>query len=174
MEYDNYCATCFKNLFPKDPRVKAYGFKEQQTKTFIDANFPGFRHNSCIEADNTCDCTVRRSLGSTGHRTAAGPSATPSRLICVETDELAHTGYSVQDERDRYHDVIMGWGRKLIFIRFNPDGKGAFMEDKLARLAEEIHKQIRRVEAEENTDPQERYYLFYPATKKTSLLTAAQ
>ena len=146
--------------------MKQHGFKELRTKTFINANFPDFRHNSCIEADDTCDCTVRRRID---HRRAIGDT-----LICVETDELAHRGYSVQDERDRYHDVIMGWGGKLIFIRFNPDGKGVSMEDKHTRLAEEIHEQVRRAEAGENKDPLERYYLFYPATEKTSLLTAAQ
>jgi hypothetical protein len=146
--------------------VKPYGFKELQTKSFIDMNFPGFVHNSCIEAGNPCDCTVRRRID---HRMEIG-----NTLICVETDERAHTGYSVQDERDRYHDLIMGWGRKLVFIRFNPDGKGVSMEEKLACLAEEIHKQVRRVEAGENKELLERIYLFYPNTKKTALLTAAQ
>jgi hypothetical protein len=87
-------------------------------------------------------------------------------MICVETDERAHQGYSVQDETYRYHDVIMDWGGKLVFIRFNPDGKGFSMDEKHARLAEEINEQVRRVEAEENTELCERVYLFYPATSR--------
>ena len=146
--------------------MKAYGFKEQQTKTFIDANFPGFVHNSCLTTAHPCDCTMRRRID---HRRLIDDT-----LIGVETDERAHTGYSVQDERDRYHDLVMGWGGKLIFIRFNPDGTGFSMDEKLARLAEEIREQVRRVEAGENEELLERYYLFYPDTKKTSLLTAAQ
>lgn len=55
-------------------------------------------------------------------------------------------------------------------IRYNPDAKGFSMDEKHARLIEEIHEQIRRVEAEENTELCERVYLFYPATSR--LITA--
>jgi hypothetical protein len=92
-------------------------------------------------------------------------------MICVETDEKAHAGYSVQNEKDRYNDVFAAHGGKLVFIRFNPDGRGVSMDDKHARLIEEIHEQIRRVEAGENADLCERVYLFYP---ETSRLIAAQ
>jgi hypothetical protein len=157
-DYDNYCATCFKFLFPKDPRVKPYGFKELQTKTFIDKHFQKICHNKLIATAHPCDCTKRRFID---HRRCIG-----NTLICVETDERAHQGYSVQDETDRYHDVIMDWGGKLVFIRFNPDGKGFSMDDKHARLAAEINEQVRRVEAGENTELCERVYLFYPATSR--------
>jgi hypothetical protein len=157
-DYDNYCATCFKFLFPEDPRTKAYGFKELQTKTFIDKHFQKFCHNKLIATAHPCDCTKRRFID---HRRCIG-----NTLICVETDERAHQGYSVQDETDRYHDVIMDWGGKLVFIRFNPDGKGFSMDEKHARLAAEINEQVRRVEAEENTELCERVYLFYPATSR--------
>jgi hypothetical protein len=46
----------------------------------------------------------------------------------------------------------MDWGGKLVFICFNPDGKGFSMDDKHARLAAEINEQVRRVEAGENTE----------------------
>jgi hypothetical protein len=39
------------------------------------------------------------------------------------------------------------------------------MDEKHARLAEEINEQVRRVEAEENTELCERLYLFYPDGK---------
>jgi hypothetical protein len=58
--------------------------------------------------------------------------------------------------------MIMNWGGKLVFIRFNPDGKNVSMEDKFARLAAEINHQVRRVRAGENTELLERVYLFYP------------
>jgi hypothetical protein len=157
-DYDNYCATCFKFLFPADPRTKAYGFKSAQTKAFIDKHFQDFRHNKFIETAHPCDCTKRRRID---HRRCIG-----NTMICVETDERAHQGYSVQDETYRYHDVIMDWGGKLVFIRFNPDGKGFSMDEKHARLAEEINEQVRRVETEENTELCERVYLFYPARSR--------
>jgi len=76
----------------------------------------------------------------------------------------------VEDENYRYHDVIMNWGGKLVFIRFNPDGKGVSMEDKFTRLSAEIHAQVRRVRAGENTEFLERVYLFYP--RKSRLIAA--
>jgi hypothetical protein len=127
---------------------------------FIDKHFQDFRHNKYIETAHPCDCTKRRRID---HRRCIG-----NTLICVETDERAYEGYSVQDERDRYHDAIMDWGGKLVFIRFNPDGKGFTMDEKQARLAEEINEQVRRVEAEENTELCERVYLFYPARRVES------
>jgi hypothetical protein len=39
---------------------------------------------------------------------------------------------------------------KWVFIRFNPDGKGVDMEDKLKVLVTEINKQIRRIDNDEN------------------------
>jgi hypothetical protein len=38
----------------------------------------------------------------------------------------------------------------ILFIRFNPDGKGVDMVDKLARLMQEIQIQIERIENDEN------------------------
>ena len=65
-------------------------------------------------------------------------------------------------EEIRYDDLFMVHSGKWIFIRFNPDGKGVDMEDKLARLVEEISKQIERIENEENTELLEVVKLFYP------------
>ena len=52
----------------------------------------------------------------------------------------------------RYDDLFMVHGGKWIFIRFNPDGRGVAMEDKLARLMEEVEAQTGRIEREENTE----------------------
>uniref|UniRef100_A0A6C0L9V1 DUF559 domain-containing protein n=1 Tax=viral metagenome TaxID=1070528 RepID=A0A6C0L9V1_9ZZZZ len=84
-----------------------------------------------------------------------------STLLAIETDENAHDGYDKQDEENRYHDLYMGHGGKMIFIRFNPDGKGVDMEDKLERLLEEIQTQIDRIENEDNTELVEIIKLFY-------------
>jgi hypothetical protein len=82
-------------------------------------------------------------------------------LLCIETDEFAHRGYDQHDEEIRYDDLYMIDSGKFIFIRFNPDGKGVDMEDKLDRLVEEIYTQIQRIENEENTELVEIVKLFY-------------
>ena len=46
----------------------------------------------------------------------------------------------------------MVYSGKWIFIRFNPDGRGVDMEDKLARLMEEVETQTGRIERSENTE----------------------
>ena len=52
----------------------------------------------------------------------------------------------------------MAYSGKWIFIRFNPDGRGVeplaplAMEDKLARLMEEVETQTARIERSENTE----------------------
>jgi hypothetical protein len=79
----------------------------------------------------------------------------------VETDEFAHRGYDQKDEEIRYDDLYMVHSGKWIFIRFNPDGKGVDMEDKLTRLIEEIQIQMWRIENENNAEPLEVIKLFY-------------
>jgi hypothetical protein len=82
-------------------------------------------------------------------------------LLCIETDEFAHAGYDPKDEEIRYDDIYMVHGGKMIFIRFNPDGEGIDMEDKLDALIEEITKQIERIEKDENTGLVEIIKMFY-------------
>jgi hypothetical protein len=79
----------------------------------------------------------------------------------VETDEFAHSGYDSKDEEVRYDDLYMIHSGKWIFIRFNPDGKGVDMEDKLGSLIDEIRAQIERIEHEKNTDLVEIIKMFY-------------
>jgi hypothetical protein len=82
-------------------------------------------------------------------------------LLCIETDEFAHKSYDAKDEEIRYDDLYMVYSGKWIFIRFNPDGKGVDMVDKLSRLLEEIETQCMRIEKEENTELLEIIKLFY-------------
>jgi hypothetical protein len=100
-----------------------------------------------------CDCSMKRRID---HRKLIGTT-----LLCIETDEFAHRGYDPTDEEHRYHDIFVVYCRKLVFIRFNPDGKGVDMEDKLTHLIEEIQIQIERIENEENTELLEIVELFY-------------
>jgi len=82
-------------------------------------------------------------------------------LLCIETDEFAHTNYDKKDENIRYDDLYMIFSGKWIFIRFNPDKKGINIHDKLQALHVEIKKHMKRIEQHENTDLLEIYTLFY-------------
>ena len=79
----------------------------------------------------------------------------------AKTDEFAHKAYDAKDEEIRYDDLYMVHSGKWVFIRFNPDGKGVDMDDKLIHLLEEIQNQIKRIENEENTELLEVVKLFY-------------
>ena len=59
--YDGYCATCFKRVFPEDPRSKVvYAHsKEIQVRNCINAHFEGFVHDKPLYTGH-CDCTHRR------------------------------------------------------------------------------------------------------------------
>jgi hypothetical protein len=57
--------------------------------------------------------------------------------------------------------ALMIHSGKWVFIRFNPDGKGVDMVDKLVRLMEEIQVQIDRIENDENNELLEIIKLYY-------------
>jgi hypothetical protein len=153
-KYDGYCATCFKRSFPNDERSKIIHShtKEIRVRNFINEHFEGFIHDKPLYTHN-CDCTHRRRID---HRKLIG-----NTILAIETDEHAHNTYDEYDEEIRYDDVYMIHSGKWIFIRFNPDGKGVDMEDKLDKLLEVIEDQIERIEREENTDLVEIIKLFY-------------
>jgi len=153
-KYDGYCATCFKRIFPDDPRSKIiYSHtKEIRVRNEINTHFEGFIHDKPLYTSH-CDCTLRRRID---HYKLIG-----NTLLCIETDEFAHSSYDPKDEEIRYDDIYMVHGGKMIFIRFNPDGKGVDMEDKLDALINEINTQIERIEHEKNTDLVEIIKMFY-------------
>ena len=153
-DYDGYCATCFKQVFPDDKRSKVVytHTKEIRVRNAINERYAGFIHDKPLYTGQ-CDCTMRRRID---HRKLIGAT-----LLCVETDEFAHKGYDPKDEEIRYDDLYMIHSGKWVFIRFNPDGKGVDMEDKLIRLLEEIDVQINRIENDENTELLEVIKLFY-------------
>ena len=152
--YDGYCATCFKQVFPNDERSKVIytHTKEIRVRNEINEKFEGFIHDKPLYTGQ-CDCTMRRRID---HRKLIGAT-----LLCVETDEFGHRGYNTKDEEIRYDDLFMVHSGKWVFIRFNPDGKGVDMVDKLTRLVEEIRIQIKRIEREENNELLEVVKLFY-------------
>ncbi len=153
-KYDNYCCRCFKNIFPEDPRSKVIytHTKEMKVRNILNEHFTGFIHDKPLYTDK-CDCTHRRRID---HRKLIGAT-----LLCIETDEYAHIGYDKTDEEIRYDDLFMIHSGKWVFIRFNPDGKGVKLIDKLVVLVKEVNKQIKRIEHEQNTELIEIIKLFY-------------
>jgi hypothetical protein len=153
--YDGYCATCFKHLFPDDPRsIKTHHMsKELMVRNFINEHFDGFIHNVPMYTGN-CDCSHRRRID---HRKLFG-----NTILAIETDEFGHRGYDAKDEEIRYDDVYMIHSGKWIFIRFNPDSNisKVDIEDKLTKLKETMDECIDRIENEENTDLVEIIKLF--------------
>ena len=162
--YKGYCTNCYQHLFPLDPltfqiRSKT---KEIAVRDFINEKFEGFQHDKPLWYNETaCDCTTKRRID---HRKLINGT-----LLCIETDENQHKSYSKTDEEARYNDLFMAYGGKFIFIRFNPDkykdGKSKscnpMLFNRLIILEEEIHKQIKRIENEENKELLEVIELFF-------------
>ena len=161
-KYKGYCASCYQQLFPNDPltlqsRSKT---KEIAIREFINLNFEGFHHDISLWTGN-CDCTHSRRID---HRKLIG-----NTLLCIETDENQHKGYDKDKEEIRYDDLFMLHGGKFIFIRFNPDkfknkeGKSLnpMLYTRLPILKDEIEKQIKRIENDENKELLEIEKLYY-------------
>jgi hypothetical protein len=129
---------------------------------FINTKFEGFYHDKPLwYNESACDCTTKRRID---HRKLINAT-----LLCIETDENQHKSYSKEDEEARYNDLFMAYGGKFIFIRFNPDkykdenGKSCnpMLFNRLIVLEEEINKQIKRIENDENKDLLEVIELYY-------------
>ena len=160
-----HCVRCFMFYFPNDPRWRALfsHSKEMQVRNGLNVRYRGtdynFVHDTPLWSIN-CNCVHKRRID---HRIALG-----NTLLCIETDENAHRSYNQADEENRYHDFMMVHGGKLIFIRYNPDGKDAItgkpiaMDVSLRRLYEEIDRQIVRILEGKNSKILEIVKLFYP------------
>jgi hypothetical protein len=161
-KYKYYCIQCFQRQFPLDPLTFQINYKTKEicVRNFINENFIGFQHDSKLET-NHCDCTIRRRID---HRKLIN-----NTLLVVETDENQHKSYNKMDEETRYDDLFMAYSGKWIYIRFNPDkykdkngkNKNPELSKRLIILKNELEKQIKRIENEENTELIERIYLFY-------------
>jgi hypothetical protein len=146
-KYDDYCATCFKVIFPQDARSNVIyrHTKEIMVRNTINEYFDGFIHDSPLHTGG-CDCTHRRRID---HRKLIGGT-----ILAIETDEFGHRGYDPIDEEIRYDDVYMIHSGKWIFIRFNPDTNVSKVDisDKLDKLIETMEECIGRIERVENVE----------------------
>jgi hypothetical protein len=161
-KYDRYCVRCFCKEFPEDERAQKKARVEFQVRDYLNSHFPDFVHDQPIHTAH-CVCSHRRRVD---HRRLVG-----NTLLCVETDENFHRYYNKGDQDARYHDVIMAWGGKLCFVRFNPDNfnlddrhdHGPPLAERLERLRAEVTRHIERLERGENTSYLEVHHLYYPA-----------
>ena len=162
--YKGYCSHCYQHLFPNDTLTIQMRNKSKETavRDFINSKFEGFQHDKTLwYNESNCDCSSKRRID---HRKLINGT-----LLCIETDENQHKSYSKTDEESRYHDLFMAFGGKFIFIRFNPDkykdikGKSCnpMLFNRLPILENEINKQMKRIENEENTDLLEVIELYY-------------
>ena len=156
-KYDGYCATCFKRLFPDDPRstVIHQHTKEIRVRNAINQRFTGFVHDKPLYTGH-CDCTHRRRID---HRKLIGGT-----ILAVETDEFAHRDYDQKDEEIRYDDLYMLHSGKWVYLRFNPDKTATCdtdLEDRIEVLLEEMETQIERIEKGKNQGLVEIIRLYY-------------
>ena len=163
VKYDGYCATCFKRIFPDDPRstiiyehTREIRVRNAITETSqTNELFQGFIHDRPLYTGN-CDCTHRRRID---HRKLMG-----NTILAVETDEHAHQRYDEKDEEIRYDDLYMIHSGKWVYIRFNPDmtrTQKIDIDDRIDKLLEVMEVQIRRIMSEENHELVEIIKLFY-------------
>jgi len=99
-KYDGYCATCFKHLFPSDPRTLATRShtKELLVRKAINERFGGFIHDQVMYIPS-CSCEHRRRVD---HR-----KLIKNTMLAIESDEFGHRGYDRIDEIIRYDDLYM-------------------------------------------------------------------
>ena len=149
-KYDNYCTTCFVELFPEDDRSKTafLAREELNTKRYLDTEFSGtFIYNRQLfiaNKDNTC----------TPHRRFIDFQTTIGTYVfCIEVDENQHKNYDPIDEEERIMQIYENANRKLIFIRFNPDNyirngitKKTLLKDRFQILGDKIREVIDRIE----------------------------
>jgi hypothetical protein len=152
-KYDGMCYRCYAHLYPDDPKVRTKERAEDTVKAYINSHFAGFIHDQKMDTAH-CNCNHLRRVD---HRRVVC-----NTLLCVETDEHHHRNYKAKDEDARYHDVLVAWGGKLVFIRINPDGKGPPLAERLERLHAEITRHVGRLERGENSALLEVWHLYYP------------
>ena len=161
-KYSQNCFDCFVNYYPDDPRSeKGSRLKRRETvvREAIDGAFKDFIHDKSFFTSGCCD--HRRRID---HRIPINGT-----LLAIETDENAHVGYDKDDENIRYDDLVVAFGTKFVFIRFNCDtnreehGAKTSLEHKIRALLECIATQIARIEKNENTELCDVVKLFYCA-----------
>jgi hypothetical protein len=162
IKYDGYCAFCFVHLFHDDERtIKIKNkSKEIQVMCYITNIYKDFVYNKPLYIEGGC-CETKRRIDLR--------ILINNTMLCIEIDENQHKYYIKVDDDNRYNDLFMDFSGKYIFIRYNPDkfkdinrkNKNPYFDTRMKQLVDEIEKQKKKIENDENTDLLEIVHLFY-------------
>lgn len=160
-----FCSHCFHHLFPADPKTRKIRdrTKEMKVVNYMCVRYPDLVHDRPLVYGD-CDCLHRRRIDLR--------MVVEGTLLAIEIDEDQHGKgkgkYTPDQEAERYNDIMMIHGGKMLFIRFNPDAyldandkkTDTELAVRLARLEEEVKYQIDRIRRGVNTIL-DVSYLFY-------------
>jgi len=120
--YGDYCARCFKNKWPDDPKSKQkrQKVKENRVKIFLQNNqFSFVQDRAVLDRDSSCD--------KSGNRPDFQMQHTHQELVSIylEIDESQHQTRSYTDtcELVRLNDIAISlqYRRPIVVLRYNPD-----------------------------------------------------
>jgi hypothetical protein len=110
-KYEDYCLSCFVNLFPDKPNVRNYKTKEKAAADYVLEQFPDFTWVTDKRIQDGCSKKRPDLLLDLGYQ-----------VIVVEIDENQHESYDCSCENKRLMLLSQDLGhRPMVFIRFNPD-----------------------------------------------------
>ena len=111
-KYEDYCLTCYINIYPEKPLSRNYKTKESDVVKYILKVFPGFTWVSDKSIIDGCSQKRPDLLLDLGYQ-----------VINIEIDENQHKSYEEICENKRLMLISKDiQHRNLILIRFNPDG----------------------------------------------------
>ncbi len=155
-KYNNYCAICFIELFPDDPKSKTAHVpsKELKVRLRLDTYFPNrfIYGKQLFIADREKKCTPF-------NRFIDAQTEFDNCILAIEVDENQHKYYDPMDEELRIMQIYQDAGKNLIFIRFNPDKyvvngetKNLKMSKRYEVLKDKINEIIDKIEHSYNFD----------------------
>jgi hypothetical protein len=153
---DMYCASCFKNTFPADPRCAKIRTRTRELRVVhhVLAEFGGLNwtHDKPLYVDFTGGCCPSK-------RRCDLRALIEATMLVIECDEGQHKGKSYANDAARYDDLFMDFSGRYVFIRFNPDNyridgklQKTPWEERLATLSKEIAHQVARIKSGAKAD----------------------
>jgi hypothetical protein len=110
-KYEGYCAYCYGNLFPDDPKIKNFKTKERLVVDYIKEQYKNY--------DWIFDKTI---LDGCSNRRPDIYLDLGYQILIIEVDENQHRQYEDICENKRMMILSQDVNhRPIIFIRFNPD-----------------------------------------------------